>query len=272
MTRTLDAVILTYHSISKGPSPLCIPPDVFAGQMSWLKANAHVVPLTVLVESLAHDQPMPQRTVALTFDDGFADFYTEAAPTLRRLELTAVVFLPAAHCGRIASWDVQAGGRPLMSWAQIRELAAQGLSFGSHSMTHPALISLTDTELAYELAESKRSIEAEIGQDVRFFCYPYGCFDERTRRAVTSYYSGGACSTNPRALARAEDLFTLPRIDAHYVRNFAMFRSIFTGRFRLYLCARRFMRNLGLWIRSTKRAHKHPFQRFMDRSDPGFIA
>ena len=260
MTSAADAMILTYHSISGGPPPLCIPPDVFAAQMSWLKANAHVVPLTVLVESLAQGQSIPQRTVALTFDDGFADFYTEAAPILRRLGLTAVVFLPVAYCGRTASWHVGTRGRPLMSWAQIRELAAQGLSFGSHSMTHTDLIHLTDTELAYEIAESKRLIEAEVRRDVRFFCYPYGCFDERTRRAVSIHYRGGACSTSLRKPGPAEDRFALPRIDVHYVRNLALFRSIFTERFRLYLCARRFMRDFGSWIRSTKRTYRRSLQ------------
>jgi peptidoglycan/xylan/chitin deacetylase (PgdA/CDA1 family) len=253
MPRTVNALILTYHSISEGPAPLCMPPNVFAAQMHWLKSNAHIMPLELLVESLAHGRFVPPRTVALTFDDGFSDFYTEAAPTLRRLELAAIVFLPASYCGRIASWDPWTGGRPLMTWTQIKELAAQGVGFGSHGMSHPVLTGRTDAELAYEMAESKNLIEAETGQEVCFFCYPYGCHDERTRKIVSNCYSGGACSVNLRMLASAEDRFALPRIDAYYLRSPVIFQSMFTERFRLYLCARRIARNFNSRIQLAKR-------------------
>jgi peptidoglycan/xylan/chitin deacetylase (PgdA/CDA1 family) len=252
MSRTIDAVILTYHSISQGPAPLCIAPNVFAAQMHWLKSNAHIMPLELLVESLVHGRLLPPRTVALTFDDGFSDFHTEAAPTLKHLELAATVFLPASYCGKVSSWDPQAGMRPLMTWTQIRELAAQGMSFGSHSMSHRVLIGRTDAELAYEMAESKNLIEAETGQEIRFFCYPYGCNDERARRAVSACYSGGACSANFRTLTSAEDRFALPRVDVHYLRSFLIFQSMFTKRFLLYLSARRIARNFGSRIRFAK--------------------
>jgi peptidoglycan/xylan/chitin deacetylase (PgdA/CDA1 family) len=243
MIRAFDALILTYHSISPGPPPLCLPPDVFAAQMDWLKAKAHVIPLRVLVESLAEERPLPPKTVVLTFDDGLCDFYTKAASILKGLGLPAINFLPAAYCGKTASWNIGAGGQPLMGWEQIRELAENGLSFGSHSMSHPVLSRLSDAELARELAESKRLIEAEIGHEVRFFCYPYGCFDKRVSQAASVCYSGGACSTNLRMLAPGDDRFALPRVDVHYLRNFGIFQSMFTGRFRLYLHARRIVRH-----------------------------
>jgi peptidoglycan/xylan/chitin deacetylase (PgdA/CDA1 family) len=252
MSRNVDAVILTYHSISQGPAPLCISPEVFAAQMHWLKSQAHVMPLELLAESLAHGRRLPPRTVALTFDDGFSDFHSEAAPTLRRLELTATVFLPASYCGRVSSWDPQAGKRPLMTWTEIRELASQGVNIGSHGMSHRVLTGRTDAELAYEMAESKSLIEAETGQEVRFFCYPYGSNNDRTRRAVSACYSGGACSTDLRILASAEDRFALPRIDVHYLRSFLIFQSMFTKRFRFYICARRIARNFDSWIRPAK--------------------
>jgi hypothetical protein len=71
MTRAFHAAILAYHAISEGSAPLCIAPHVFAPQMSWIKTNAHVVSLAKLVESLVCGLPLPLKTVALTFDDGF---------------------------------------------------------------------------------------------------------------------------------------------------------------------------------------------------------
>jgi hypothetical protein len=85
-------------------------------------------------------------------------------------------------------------------------------------------------------------MEAETGQGINFFCYPYGRFDARVRRAVSLCYSGGACTTVLRALAPGDDCYALPRLDAHYLRNPAIFHSIFTERFRLYLAVRRFLR------------------------------
>lgn len=140
-----------------------------------------------------------------------------------------------------------------MTWMQIRELAAQGVRFGSHGMHHPVLTGRTDAELAYEMAESKNWIEAETGQDVRFFCYPYGRNDERTRKVVSTYYRGGACSADLRMLASADNRFALPRIDVHYLRSLAIFRSMFTERFRLYVCARRIARNFNSRIQLAKR-------------------
>ena len=244
MSGTNEGVILTYHSVSRGPAPLCISPASFADQMSWLKANARVIDLGELVNALARGEPLPPRTVALTFDDGFQDFYAEAAPALRRLGLTATVFLPAAFCGRVASWNAQAGALPLMAWKHVRELAAQGLSFGSHGMSHAVLVNLTDAELAYEVGESKRLIEAESGQNVNFFCYPYGRFDERARQAANAHYSGGACSTELRTMVSGDDRFAVPRLDVHYLRHFTVFRSLFTEGFRFYLGIRRIARTL----------------------------
>jgi len=241
MDSGFDAAILTYHSISAGPAPLCTPLPLFASQMSWLKSNANVVPLSDLVDCFHHSHKPPRRTVALTFDDGFADFDAAAAPVLRQLGLHATVFMPVSYAGRTACWDAKAGGQPLLTWNQIRKLSSQGIIIGSHSLTHPPLTSLSDAELAPEIAESKKMIEKETGQEPRFFCYPYGRFDERTRRAVRDHYAA-ACTTSLRLLSPEEDPLALPRIDVHYLRNPRMFRSLFTRELRLYLYVRRLLR------------------------------
>src|SRR5260370_16396877 len=95
-----NPVILTYHSISHGDSPLKISPELFAEQMEWLRDNARVVSLSEIVAALASHRPLPERTVVLTFDDGFQDFYTSAAPLLHRWPLPPTVFLPTAYSGR----------------------------------------------------------------------------------------------------------------------------------------------------------------------------
>src|SRR5579859_7292887 len=105
-------IILTYHSISDGASPLKIPPGLFAQQMEWLHANARVSSLNQVVSALSQRKSLPERTVVVTFDDGFRDFYSSAAPVLRRLGLPATIFLPTNYCGRTNGWP----GQP--SWVQ----------------------------------------------------------------------------------------------------------------------------------------------------------
>ena len=244
MPETTSAIILMYHSISEGSGPNFLSPALFSTQMQWLKRNAHVVPLESLVESLNCHNPLPPTTVALTFDDGFADFYSAAAPVLKQLELPSIVFFPPSLCGKKVPWIAEAKSLKLMSWHQVRDLAKQGVSFGSHSMSHNDLTGSTESELHYETCESKRMIETETGQEVRFFCYPYGRNSIRTRRAVSDCYSGGACSTDLHVVDSAADRFALPRIDVHYLRSPALFQSMFTNRFLLYINARRILRNL----------------------------
>jgi peptidoglycan/xylan/chitin deacetylase (PgdA/CDA1 family) len=239
------AVILTYHSISDGPPPLCIPQGLFVKQMEWLKLNANVVSFAALVELLVQGGAFPARTVALTFDDGFDDFAAAAAPILKRLNLPAIVFLPTGYCGSRASWNSRTAGRALLTWDQIKELSGQGFEFGSHSVNHPALHRLSGAELSHEIAESKQVIDTKIGRDTRFFCYPYGCFNPRVLRAVSARYSGGACSTELRPVFQGDDSYALPRIDVHYLRIFQIFRLFLEERLGLYLGARRVIRKLS---------------------------
>jgi peptidoglycan/xylan/chitin deacetylase (PgdA/CDA1 family) len=246
MRASRNPVILTYHSISDGSPPLKISPALFAEQMEWLKANCRVLSLEQVASQLAQRQPLPERTVVLTFDDGFQDFYFSAASVLRRLGFVATVFLPTDYCGRTNSWPGQPGWvdeQPLMDWKQIRDLSDQGFAFGAHSITHPILTNLAGPDAEGEIAGSKYEIEARTGQGANFFCYPYGRWNASVREIVRRYFRG-ACSTAAGVVEPDADLFALPRVDAHYVRSPAWFRRLFTQGFCSYLLARRLVRRL----------------------------
>ena len=246
MTPAGRPVILTYHSISPGRSPLKISPALFSEQMEWLKGNARAVSLAELLEALQQHKPLPERAVVLTFDDGFRDFDSQAAPVLRRFGFPATVFLPTAFCGRTNSWPGQAEWveeAPLLDWEQIRNLAEQGISFGAHGMTHAVLSEISGAEAEREIAGSKREIEARTGRAPEVFCYPYGRWNPAVRTLVMRNYRG-ACSTAAGVVEPDADPFALPRVDAHYLRNPAWFRSLFTRRFRAYVSARRWIRRI----------------------------
>jgi len=243
-------IILTYHSISSGPPPLSVSPQLFGEQIEWLKNNAQVVPLRVLVDTLAGGFPLPPRTIALTFDDGYADFYHSAAPVLRQAEFSATVFLPTAFCGRSSAWAGQANGmgrQPILDWQQVLELAEQGITFGSHTVTHAELPQLSEAAVEHEIAASNADIEAHIGVPVRFFSYPYGCYNAAVRDVVSRYYCA-ACSTILSPISPGTDLFALPRLDAFYLRSEAVFQSLFTPHVHAYLSIRRLIRALRQFL------------------------
>lgn len=237
-------VILTYHSISEGDSPLKISSALFAEQMAWLTANASVIALDQLVGQRTGQ--IDRRNVILTFDDGYADFYTHAAPVLLRLKLPAIVFLPTAYVGRTNGWPGQPGWvkeEPLMTWDQIKELANAGMEFGSHTVNHPDVTQLAPADLERELAESKREIEQRTGRRAEHFCYPYGKWNPPVRDATARHYRS-ACTTIAGTAGHTDDHRLLPRVDAHYLRSPRLFRAMFTRRFEAYISARRLIRRL----------------------------
>jgi len=239
-------VILTYHSISPGNSPLKISPSLFAEQMEWLRANARVAPLGEVVAVLADGKTLPERTVVLTFDDGFRDFHFAAAGVLRRLGFPATIFLPTAYCGKSNSWPGQpdwVDREALLDWPQVAELARDGFQFGAHSVNHLDLTALAPEEAETEIAGSKAEIEQHTRQPVEFFAYPYGRWNSSVR-ALVRRHCRGACATAAGVVEPAADPLALPRADAHYVRSPARFRMLFTARFVAYLAARRLIRRL----------------------------
>ncbi len=240
-------VILTYHSISEGDPPLQISPSLFAEQMEWLHANVRVVPLGEVVGALRERKPLPERTVVLTFDDGYSDFHSSAAPVLRRLKFPATIFVPTGLCGgganrspRPSAW---VSPQPLLDWNQVAALAKEGFSFGAHSITHPDLPSMSAEEAQHEIAGSKTDLEEHTGQTVEFFAYPYGRRSPAVRAMVQEEYLG-ACSTGAGVVEPDADPFALPRVDVHYLRRPAAFRMLFTAPFLAYVATRRFIRRI----------------------------
>src|SRR5262249_30282603 len=146
--------ILMYHRISGDPeghvSPyyrLATSPAMFRQQMCWLKEHGHsVVSLSDAVTQLNQPDRTDRRAV-ITFDDAFIDVYTEAWPILAEFGFTATVFVPTGFVENPGGFN----GRRCLSWAQIRELYSFGITFGSHSVSHPELYRLAWPAIRREL-------------------------------------------------------------------------------------------------------------------------
>jgi peptidoglycan/xylan/chitin deacetylase (PgdA/CDA1 family) len=227
--------ILMYHSVSDRPNvetrPLAVRPSAFAEQLSYLKESGFT-PLTVtgLVTSLrGDDHHLPKRPVAVTFDDGYADFHSEALPLLERYDVPATVFLTS---GWVSDAGKDAAGRPLdtmLTWSQAREAASCGIEIGGHSHSHPQLDQLPDNELRQELWRNRALLEDKIGVLVSTMAYPYGYSSVRVRREVRRAGYRAACAVNNALAADRHDELALPRLTVAENTSMKMFSRAVEG-------------------------------------------
>ncbi|MFL5518059.1 MAG: polysaccharide deacetylase family protein, partial [Gemmatimonadales bacterium] len=137
------ALILTYHAVEPGPAPLCVHPDLFREHLDVLaEAGAVHHTLSELAAAFEHDT-VPERAVAVTFDDGFRSVFEHAVPQLADAGASATVFAVAGALGGYNDWPSQPGSapvRPLMDAGQLRELADAGIEIGSHGFEHAPLV------------------------------------------------------------------------------------------------------------------------------------
>jgi peptidoglycan/xylan/chitin deacetylase (PgdA/CDA1 family) len=129
-----------------------------------------VIDLAEAVRRLASPLSQNERSIVLTFDDGFADFRANAWPILQTFRFHATVFLPTAF---ISASRTSFNGRRCLTWGEVRELHQQGVSFGTHTMTHPVLHGMRWPDIKRELADSRKALEDAVQQRVSSFAYPY---------------------------------------------------------------------------------------------------
>jgi glycosyltransferase involved in cell wall biosynthesis/peptidoglycan/xylan/chitin deacetylase (PgdA/CDA1 family) len=170
--------VLTYHQVQDpADDGSSVGRAAFREQMEFVKANYRVVRLADGVKML-QSGGASEKLVAITFDDGYLDNATAAAPILKALDLPATFFVSTDMIGgdRPFPHDVRRGRVPQqhMSWDDVRALAVQGFDIGSHTCSHADLGAVSLVEAERELGESRNRIEAELQRPVPLFSFPYG--------------------------------------------------------------------------------------------------
>lgn len=209
--------ILVYHRIvpmswSKLGQGIEVKVQSFKQQMKFLSSKGfQTVSLDRLIGAFNGINQLPKKSIILTFDDGYKDNYLYAFPILKEHNFTATIFLVSGYIGGTNEWDKasQEGSIELLSPEEIKEMAAYGISFGAHTVTHPHLPQLNEKEAFREIVKSKEEIERILGQEVISFCYPYGEFDDNIKRMVrdAGYKCACACDTK-----QTDDFYELRRI------------------------------------------------------------
>ena len=284
--------ILMYHSIGGseilGPG-IAVSEKNFAGQLEYLARSFDIVPLDSAVATLRSGAPIPNNTIAITFDDGFRDNYETAFPLLKRYGAPAAMFVatqpltdgislwqyrlrfllkktqarelrlnwPDAAFGRavfnltnkrkrrravdaleppliaaapserermlaeiahnlgVEADSDPADEAPTLTVEQIKQMSAAGVEIGSHTVTHPALSSVSRTDAAEELTASKKTLESILNRRVRFLAYPFGGpqhFNHEIEELARAAGYDAALSTIRGVNGSGSDLFAVKRL------------------------------------------------------------
>ena len=235
--------ILTYHSVDDSGSVISMAESVFRRHAAWLGSGA--VRATGVEELLTLDPE--EEAVAITFDDGFANFESAAWPILQEYGLPATLFVVADRVGGTNAWGRETGPAvpelPLLDWTSLASLAESGVELGSHTRRHPRLPGLEPGRLEDEVVGSAEAIEKHTGVSPAGFAYPYGALDEPSQRAVENCYSW-ACTTELTWLTHDVRPHRLPRLDSYYYRNSGLIERWGSSAFRRHLWLRGHARSL----------------------------
>lgn len=213
------AVILQYHHVSEStPSSTSISPKQFEVHLQYLKDNDFkVVPLSDLVEGIKKQQPLPDKSVAITFDDAYINVLTNAKPILDKFAFPYTIYVNPGIINRNDNKESSS----YLSWAQLKSLADEGVIIANHGYEHDSMVRISEgltqaqwlskqTEL---LLAAEDIIKEHTGQSWRYYAYPYGEYD----LAVQAWVKDNnfvAFSQQSGAVDLSTDLTSIPRFPA----------------------------------------------------------
>ncbi len=206
--------ILVYHHVSEStPASTSVSPAQFRGHLQWLKDQGFtVVDLRAALTAIQSEEPLPDHAVAITFDDGYGNIYDNAWPLLKEFNYPFTVF--------IATDAIDQKYGDMLSWDQIREMHANGVTIANHSSDHAYLVRHPIRDNTW-LANTRQNIEHaqtrltdELGKNIpRWFAYPYGEFNNPLRALLKDMnYIGFAQHSG--GLWHGTDMQSIPRFAA----------------------------------------------------------
>ncbi|MCJ7766474.1 MAG: tetratricopeptide repeat protein, partial [Thiovulaceae bacterium] len=179
----MELPLLLYHCVGKtAQNSYWIAQEEFAAQMQYLKENGYE---SISTDDLISGKILPERPVVITFDDGCQNLYTQAYPILKKNGLFGEIYLISDAIAQTDAERKESSAEKLgetgqksvtkyLIWPEVKEMAENGMIFGSHSKSHRMMGGLSEEEIAYELMFSKLAIYANSGVKVNSFAYPFG--------------------------------------------------------------------------------------------------
>ncbi len=210
--RRIRVPVLMYHYISELPPDadeirvnLTLHPEVFRAHLNYLRDNGYqTISLYEINEALENGIPLPEKSVALTFDDGYDDHYQAVFPMLTAYDMTGTFFIVTQFV------DERHSG--YMGWEHVREMAAAGMSMEAHTKTHPTLDARSYDFLVYQIIGSIESLAHHTGKRPRIFSYPVGRYDSDTLAVMRSTDVIRAVTTQPGASHTTDNRLEMTRL------------------------------------------------------------
>lgn len=253
--------ILMYHSISEDAEPGIAPyyktttsPVRFEQQIRWLtETGFRSVGLDEGLRVAKQGFPGQEKTIVITFDDGFRDFYEHAFPVLKKYGHTATVFLPTTF---IADNRRKFKNRDCLTWPEIRELRSHGIEFGSHTVNHPVLYEISWNEIESELMLSKEHLQQALGEKITSFAYPYAfpqhdkSFAQKFRDQLQMHGYQTSVTTALGRVRAGDDPFCLKRLPVNEHDDYDLLTAKLSGAYD-------WLAYPQIWAKSVK----HQFRR-----------
>lgn len=210
--------ILNYHNVAAAPKEapfklLYVSPDSFERQLWTLRRLGWRG--VAAGEGVARlNNGTSRGCIVFTFDDGYADTLTIAAPILKKYGFTATCYVVSGAVGTYNRWDAEylREKKPLMSRDQLGLWLAAGMEVGSHSVSHQGLHELPREAALHEIAESRTALLNMLGVPIEHFAYPFGQFTADTVELVRQSGYRSAMTVLPGAARASDDRLRLPRI------------------------------------------------------------
>ncbi len=216
--------VLMYHHVSPNPGLVTVTPQTFDYQMAQLAAQGYTaLSADRFLDFLKGAAEVPEKSVLITFDDGYLDNYVHAYPVLQRHGLHAVIFAVSGWIGEGAcrahadeagevpvcpnhKYCVQAirDGRAdevMLRWAEIGRMEADGvMEIHSHTHSHLHWEQLYPdqrerlAQVAEDLRRSRETLQQRLGKNDRHVCWPWGYaepeyLDAATQAGFAAQYS-----------------------------------------------------------------------------------
>jgi peptidoglycan/xylan/chitin deacetylase (PgdA/CDA1 family)/GT2 family glycosyltransferase len=210
--------VLCYHRVHDSPNPAlaewAVPVREFERQMAYLRKSGYeAISVSEMICSFEAGTPLWKR-IAVTFDDGYADTESTAAPIMNEHGFRGTLYAVTGLIGQSAVWDAPFGGEmaPLSTSEAIKRLADAGWEIGHHTASHPNLRLLEDDALAHEVCAGRGDLAGLTGSPIDTFAYPYGEFDPKVRSYVEAAGYAGAVILSSRCASPRSRPFALERV------------------------------------------------------------
>jgi peptidoglycan/xylan/chitin deacetylase (PgdA/CDA1 family) len=226
-------VVLMYHSVSNDNCLFNISLKEFENQIKYLKEKNFKF---LRIEDLSNIKNLPNKSVLITFDDGYENVFINAIPILERYNVPAVFFIP------VGLIDNKIGELKVMNWGQVKSLSENPLfEMGSHAYDHVRLTSLDENNLDKQIRKSKTVLEEHLNINIIAISFPFGrCNKDIIKRIKEGgyYYAFGI---EPKILSNSDNFYCLPRIAVDdSIFSDILFKDIFKKGYSLYWKSKRF--------------------------------